>query len=177
MAKTRRRAAAGTAWKRTAIRRMERTRFATLAYLSRLPEEAVRRPRTQGDWSIKDILAHVAAWEEEGVKRLDLISSGHADRVHFYDDMAEADRFNARVVRAGRRLSLKAMLRRLASVRRRLVQSLRRLPGHARRDPSHRYPVDVWLPEFAWTHEQGHLADIKAWWKIERQSPPAIRKT
>jgi hypothetical protein len=44
------------------------------------------------------------------------------------------------------------------------------LPPSALRDPSHRYPVVGWLPEFAWTHEQGHLADIKAWWAT--QKPP-----
>jgi hypothetical protein len=167
---TTRRKGPGAAWKQTAIRRMDRTRTATLSFLKRLPEEAIVRPRTQGDWSIKDILAHIAAWEEEGAKRLALIRRGRAERVHFYDDMSEADRFNTRVVAAAARLSPRAMLSRLERARRHLVQELRKLPPSALRDPSHRYPVVGWLPEFAWTHEQGHLADIKAWWATQKAS-------
>lgn len=170
MATTARRTGPGVAWKRNAVRRMARTRAATLALLARLPEEEIRRPRTQGDWSIKDILAHIAAWEEEGAKRLDLIRRGRAARVHFYDDMREADRFNARAVASSARLSRHAMRGRLDRARRHLVQSLRRLPGTGLRDPSHRYPVVGWLPEFAWTHEQGHLQEIKAWWAAHKPS-------
>ncbi len=120
------------------------------------------------DWSVKDVLAHIAAWEDEGTKRLALITRGRAGRVHFYDDMREADRFNARVVAAARRTSLAAMRRRLARARKALVAALRRLPSEVLHDPSHRYPVAGWLPEFAWTHEQGHLAEIKAWWRHAR---------
>ena len=30
-----------------------------------VPERELLRPRTQGRWSVKDVLAHIAAWEEE----------------------------------------------------------------------------------------------------------------
>ena len=166
----RRNARSGSAFKQRAIARMTRTRHATLALLARLPEDAVLRPRTQGDWSVKDVLAHIAAWEEAGAKRLALITSGRADRVHFFDDMAEVDRFNARVVAAARRTSRAAMLRRLARVRGALVRALRRLPHDAIRDRSHRYPVAVWLPEFAWTHEAAHQREIRDWWRAERSA-------
>lgn len=155
----------GAAWKSRAIRRMATTRKRTLALLARLPDEAIRRPRTQDAWSIKDVLAHIAAWEEEGTRRLRCIARGQIGRVHFYDDMAEADRFNAGAVAADRRRSLPATLKRLARVRADLVTALRRLPADALRDPAHRYPVVHWLPEFAWTHEEGHQREIRAWWR------------
>ena len=158
----------GAAWKRRALARMARTRRAMLAQLERMSEDALLSPRTQGDWSVKDLLAHIAAWEEEGTKRLALITRGHPERVHFYDDMRAVDRFNARAVATAHRTSLAAMLRRLARVRRGLVATLRRLPSEALRDSSHRYPVATWLPEFAWTHEQSHLAEIKTWWRHAR---------
>ena len=161
------------AWKRQALARMQRTRAATLALLRRVPDEEIRRARTQGAWSVKDVLVHIGAWEEEGARRLDLIRRGRGDRVHFYDDITDADRFNARVVAGAARLSTRATLGRLQRARRRLVESLRRLPVSALRDPSHRYPVVGWLPEFAWTHERDHLAEIKAWWAARR---PAARR-
>lgn len=157
------------AWRRQAIRRMERSRRATLSFLAQLPEREIVRPQTQGRWSIKDILAHIAAWEEEGVRRLALIERGQGHRICFYDDMRAVNRFNARTVAAARVMSVPALLRRLARQRHRLIDALYRLPPRALRDPSHEVPVVGWLPEFAWTHERGHLWEIKAWWKGRRQ--------
>src|SRR2546425_3730280 len=105
---------------------MEASRRATLALVSRLPEEDVLRPRTFDRWSIKDVLAHVVAWEEETVRRLHLIARGRLDRVHWFHELVGADRFNARAATAGRRQSLAALLRRMARVRRQLVTALRR---------------------------------------------------
>ena len=147
---------------------MVRSRAATLRFLKRLPESAILEPRTQGKWSVKDTFAHFVAWEEEGVRRLELIARGRGDRVHFYNDMREADRFNARAVRRARRWSWKELLRRSAQVRRRLVEALQHVPPAELHSREHRYPVSAWLPEFAWTHEQDHLARIRAWW-AERQ--------
>lgn len=152
------------AWRREAIRRMERSRRRTLSFLSKLPEREILRPRTQGQWSVRDVLAHIAAWEEEGVHRLELIARGRGDRIRFYDDMREVNRFNARAVVAAWSIPVPALLRRLARQRRRLIDALRRFPPRALRDPLHEVPVVGWLPEFAWTHEQSHLREINAWW-------------
>jgi len=157
------------AWRERAIRRMERSRAATLRLFARLPDRVIREPRAQGEWSLRDVFAHFAAWEEEGARRLELILRGRGDRIHFFDDMREADRFNARAVRRARRWSWPALLRRAARVRARLIKTLRRLPPAALRDPSQRYPVTAWFPEFAWTHEQQHLARIRAWWRQRRR--------
>lgn len=156
------------AWRRRALARMERSRAATLRLLARIPEDAILRPRTQGAWSIKDVLAHIAAWEEEGTRRLALIARGRSDRIVWYDTMAEVDRFNARAVRAARRVPLAATLRRLARARNALVSALRRLPPRALADPAHDLPVTRWLREFAWTHETAHRQAIREWWRRER---------
>ena len=156
------------AWRQRAVRRMERSRAASLRFFQRLPERAILEPRTQGNWSVKDTFAHIVAWEEDGARRLELIRRGRGDRIHFYDDMAEADRFNARAVRRTRRWSWAALLGRAGRVRTRLGEAFLRLPPVALDDPSHRYPVTAWLPEFAWTHEADHLARIRAWWRQRR---------
>jgi hypothetical protein len=142
---------------------MTRSREATLKFLSRLPESEILRPRTQGKWSIKDVLAHIAAWEEEAVRRCDLILRDRGDRIVFYDDIKEVDRFNARAVARARKTSLPALLKRLARVRERLIERFLRLPLESLNDPNHRYPVKLWLPEFAWTHEREHLRRMREW--------------
>ena len=168
----RRSASALTGWRRRFVARIGRSRAATLALLARMPREAVERPRTQGDWSIRDVLAHVAAWEEEGTRRLALIARGRADRMVWYETMAEADRFNARAVRAARRTPLPRLLTRLARARAGLVRALRRLPPRALADPAHALPVTTWLTEFALTHEQGHRGAIRAGWAAARRRRP-----
>ena len=61
------------------------------------------------------------------------------------------------------------MLRRAARVRRAMVEALERLPAASLQDVSHAYPVTGWLPEFAWEHEEAHIARIRDWWAAERR--------
>jgi len=157
------------AWRNAAITRMTRSRDATLRLLDGVPERELLRPRTQGRWSIKDVLAHIAAWEEEAVRRFALIARGRGERIFFYDaDPLAVERFNARAVAAARHLSLGGVLRRLARVRQRLIERLRRLPPASLRDPGHKYPVGAWLPEYAWTHERQHRRRLRGWWRDRR---------
>ncbi len=160
--------AALTAWRRRAIRRMTRSRAETLALVRRIPAATLRRPWTQAAWSVRDVLVHIAAWEAEGGRRLGQIARGAGDRIVWYDTAAEMDAFNARVVRAGRRLGSRAVLRRLAAARARLLRGLRRLPAVALADPAHALPVTRWLREFAWTHEEAHRREIRAWARRRR---------
>lgn len=163
------------AWRRAAIERMTRSREATLRFLARVPEAELLRPRTQARWSVKEVLAHFAAWEEEAIRRFALIARGRGDRIFFYDrDPKAVDRFNARAVAAARSLGLGGVLRRLHRVRRRLIEGLRRLPAASLRDRAHRYPVTAWLPEYAWTHEGQHRRRLRRWWR-ERQAGGAGR--
>jgi hypothetical protein len=156
------------AWRRRALARMARSRAATLGALARVPEPMLLRPRTQGAWSIKDVLTHIAAWEEEGSRRLRLIRRGQSHRMVWYETMAEADRFNAQAVRRARRQPLRRVLARLARARAGLVAALRRLPSRALGDPTHALPVTTWLREFAWTHETAHRQEIRDWWRGQR---------
>src|SRR3989441_12714299 len=100
-------------WRRKAVRRIGAVRRSTLAFIARMPEDEIRQPRTQDRWSVKDVLAHLMTCDEETVRRFRLIARGQADRIHWFESMADADRFNARSVAAARRLPLSAVLRRM----------------------------------------------------------------
>jgi uncharacterized damage-inducible protein DinB len=39
-------------------------RRATLAFIDRLPDAEIHRPRTQDRWSVKDVLGHLLACDE-----------------------------------------------------------------------------------------------------------------
>jgi uncharacterized damage-inducible protein DinB len=147
---------------------MTRSRVETLALIRRIPVDALRWPRTQGAWSVRDVLVHIAAWEAEGARRLALIARGRGQRIVWYDTTAELDAFNARAVSAARRLGAGAVLRRLAVARARLLDGLQRLPLSALADPTHAVPATRWLREFAWTHEDAHRREIRSWWRTHR---------
>ena len=156
------------AWQRQAVRRIKSTRRSTLAFIKRLPEDEMLRPRTQDHWSVKDVLGHLMTCDEETVRRFQHIARGRADRIHWFESMADADRFNARSVASARRLGVAAILRRMAKAHTALVRGLERLPVEALRDPSHAYPVTEWLPAPGWSHEKEHIGEVKAWWRGRR---------
>jgi len=162
------RSASLATWRRQALRRIASVRKSTLAFVGRLPESEILRPRTQDRWSIKDVLAHLTTCDEETVRRFQLIAGGQAGRIHWFESMADADRFNARSVASARRLGLPALLRRMERAHVEVLEGLERLPIEALRDPSHEYPVVEWLPAPGWSHEQEHLSEIRAWWQRQR---------
>ena len=156
-------------WRRDALKHLVASRRETLAVLARLPEREILRPRTQDRWSVKDVLGHLLACDEETVRRFRLIAQGRGERIHWFESMAHADRFNARTVARARRLGLPTVLRRMQRVRADLVRRFRRLPIESLRDPSHAYPVTEWLPAPGWSHERDHVSEITAWWARQRR--------
>ena len=159
-------------WRRDAIRRMRATRKATLAFVAGLPEAEIARPRTQGAWSVKDMLAHFLSCDEETVRRFALIARNQADRIQWFESLAYADRFNAREVARLKRVGARALLRRMARVHADLVDRFERLPIAALDDRSHAYPMVEWLPAPGWSHERDHVSEAKAWWRGERTRRP-----
>ncbi len=155
-------------WRRHALRQLEAARRETLGLVARLPEAEIVRPRTLDRWSVKDVLAHLMACDEETVRRFALIARGRADRIFWFRSMADADRFNARTVGRARRLGLRAVLRRMARARAELVRRFRRLPLASLRDASHEYTVVSWLPTPGWTHERDHAHEVRDWWRERR---------
>jgi hypothetical protein len=152
-------------WRRQALERIVASRRSTLALVARLPEPEILRPRTQGAWSVKDVLAHVLSCDEETNRRFRLIAQGRADRIHWFESMAYADRFNARSVARLRRVGLRPLLRRMERAHRDLLHRLRRLPARSLDDPAHSYPVVSWLPAPGWSHEREHMSEVRAWWR------------
>jgi hypothetical protein len=156
-------------WRRQAVRRIAAVRRATVAFIARLPESEIRRPRTQDRWSVKDVLAHLLACDEETNRRLRLIARGQADRIQWFESLEYADRFNARTVARLRSLGLPGLKRRMQRAHTELIERLERLPPEAFDDPSHAYPVVEWLPAPGWSHEREHIDEVKAWWRTRQK--------
>jgi hypothetical protein len=163
-------------WQRQAIRRAVAVRRSTEAFVARLPEPEIRRARTHDRWSVKDVLGHLLACDEETNRRLRLIASGHPERIQWFESMAYADRFNARSVGRLRRLGLPALRRRMQRAHAELIERLERLPPQAFDDPSHAYPMIEWLPAPGWSHEREHIGEVRAWWRTRQKASAAARR-
>ncbi len=91
-----------------------------------LSDARLTEPGVTGDWSVKDILAHVTTWEEEALKHLPLIMAG--GRPPRYATSGGIDAFNARMTEQKRGLSLSDVRRQLDETHRRLVDFIRSAP-------------------------------------------------
>ncbi len=84
-------------------------------------------PAPDGGWSVKDILAHVRAWEEECLKYLPMIIAGK--RLPRYKDMyGGINTFNAMTYEDNKDLPLDAVLKNLDDTHERLLDYLRSVP-------------------------------------------------
>ncbi len=84
-------------------------------------------PGVMGEWSVKDILAHVTTWEEEALTHLPLIiAGGTPPRYVTYGGL---DAFNAQMTAQKRGLSLAAVRRRLDDTHRRLIAYIQSAPA------------------------------------------------
>lgn len=112
-----------------------------------------------GDWSVKDILAHVSWWEEEALKYLPLIlQGGHPPR---YSVMyGGIDGFNAQMTELRGGWSLVQVIERLDLTHQRLVEFIREVPEEQFKTET-RFRRRLRADSFG--HYPLHTAAILAW--------------
>jgi hypothetical protein len=89
-----------------------------------LSAEQLVEPGVTGDWSVKDILAHVSWWEEEALKYLPHIL--HGVRPPGYSELyGGIDALNVQMTELKRGLSLAEVLRQLEDTHARLIEHVR----------------------------------------------------
>ena len=80
--------------KNNAINKVEEGFAAVLAAITGLDESAMSR-RFYGDWSVKDILAHIAGWHEQMSEAMNRMARGERPTPEGLD-YSDADAWNAR---------------------------------------------------------------------------------
>lgn len=91
-----------------------------------LSRAGLTEPGVTGDWSVKDVLAHVTTWEAEALQYLPLILAG--GRPPRYTVYGGLDAFNARTSEEKRGLLLAEVLRQLDETHRQLRELIGRIP-------------------------------------------------
>jgi hypothetical protein len=123
-----------------------------------LPDSWLTEPGVMGEWSIKDILAHVTTWEAEALKHLPLIIEG--GRPPRYVTYGGIDAFNAQMAEQKRGLSLAEVRAQLDETHRRLLDFIRSAP-EGQLAPGTRARRRLRLDTYG--HYPEHAEAIRAW--------------
>jgi hypothetical protein len=124
-----------------------------------LSDAQMTEPGVTGDWSVKEILAHVSVWEEEALKHLPLILQG--GRPPRYSVLyGGIDAFNARMMEQKRGLSLSTVLNQLDETHRRLIDYIQAAPEE---QFTHETRFRRRLRLDAYSHYPIHAKAIRAW--------------
>ncbi|HEX5992093.1 MAG TPA: DinB family protein [Thermomicrobiales bacterium] len=103
------------------LNRLDSAWMAFQASYAGLSDSQLTEPGVAGEWSVKDIIAHVSWWEEEALRHLPSIIAG--ERPPRYSTIyGGIDAFNAMMAEQKRDLSLSDVLRQQDDTHRRLVE-------------------------------------------------------
>ena len=133
--------------------RIERSWRGLMDALAGIPEERLTEPGVVGDWSVKDLLGHVAVWDAHAVAAVRRFLAGEApgrvnwEALNEREAAARADRSLAE-----QRSEMEVAHERVRSLVRDLRPSDLDLPG-----VRHRLAVDTY------EHYDEHAAEIRAW--------------
>lgn len=139
-----------------------------------LSDEEMQAPGVVGDWSVKDILAHVTTWEEEALKHLPEIAAGKPQQ-RYKDVYGGLDAFNALKFEENQKRPLAEVRARLTETHRQLLDYLETVPDellHSRERFRTRLRWDTY------SHYPLHAAHISEWRaKFKRDQGPGIHSS
>jgi hypothetical protein len=124
-----------------------------------LTEEQLLTPNVTGAWSVRDIIAHVTWWEEEGLKHLPLVLEGGKPE-RYSDKYGGIDDFNAIMTVKRSSLTLAEVLKMHDDVHAELVEYVRNAPEDLYASET-RFRRRLRLDTFG--HYPGHTQAIRKW--------------
>ncbi len=130
-----------------------------IASYAGLPAVRLFEPSVVGDWSVKDIVAHVTTWEDEALTHLPLVLAGGAPP-RYAVKYGGLDAFNALMWERKRGLSLDDALRQQDETHRQLIDYLQGVPEEQfTRETRFRRRLRL----DTYSHYPLHAAMIRAW--------------
>jgi len=151
--------------------RLERVRWEAL--LSQVDRQHMERPRVAGDWSTKDIIGHIAAYERGLVEWLEAASRDEALTFSVLDH-PDVDYRNALIIERVRSQSVQYVLLESKRVFERLLQLVEGLSEEDVIDqertawfvkPRWKESRPLWecIADDSYRHYHQHIPDIRAW--------------
>jgi hypothetical protein len=124
-----------------------------------LSDAVMTKSGVTGDWSVRDILAHVTTWEQEALKHLPMILQG-SKPPRYSVTHGGINGFNRMMTKQKRGLTLSEVRRDLEESHRRLILYIERVPEEQFLTETpfrHRLRLDTY------SHYPKHAAAIRRW--------------
>jgi hypothetical protein len=143
---------------------MEKARSELRASYQGLSGEQMSRLGAVGEWSVKDVLSHVASWDEAMLADLVRIARGDTAALASIDlESASFDAANAAIMSQRRNVPLDEVVRGLDADRADVVAAVGRLPDSALAEGQ----FGRILLQITAAHDREHAASISAWRRKE----------
>jgi hypothetical protein len=141
------------------VKRLEKTWADFEESYAGLTSEQLLIPGVTGNWSVRDIIAHVTWWEEEALKHLPTIKQGGSSP-RYSVTYGGIDAFNALMTEQRRHLTLDEVMRQHHEVHERLMQYVQEAPEELYlRETRFRRRLRL----DTWSHYPIHAAAIRKW--------------
>ena len=151
------------------------------AFLDQIGLTRMDQPGVNGDWSMKDIVAHLTGWNRWLVARLQAAQRGAPEPPPPWPaHLQTEDEINAWIYQSNRGRSVREVLEETQQVYQQLLAVIEGLPEDVRLDPLHqqgkvyllvwlddeRFPVGEFFDHF----QEDHEPDVRAWLaRVEKQ--------
>ena len=153
-----------------------RTRQAEFeALLATLNEDQLNTPGVSGDWSIKDILAHLVAWQKRTLAYLDAVARQGEPGVESISSDAEMDELNARFYVGNKSRPLADVMTDFKNTYARVVAAVEALSEDDLFEPN-RFawlrgdPIWEQVAGNTYEHIDEHIGSIQAWLAASHQA-------
>ncbi len=150
------------AWRHRLLARLAAERARLLWQLIGLDKSTLTEPPVFDDWTAKDLLAHIAAWDELFAERIERIVAGREKEIASVD----LDARNAALHAEHKNWSLEKAVKLCTTARQEFLATLTQLSDEEfhrqRRMPWGETSARVWT-EWRARHDAAHTADMAAW--------------
>jgi len=147
-------------------KRMNREWAALEVALAGLSDEQMLEKDVVGEWSVKDLLGHMAFWAQQAAKNTELVKTGRQDKIVRPANPETTDRWNARERHARAHRPLAEVQRELEESHRQALAALADLPEEKL---SLELDGGIFLELYAvdtYDHYREHIAQVLSWRKL-----------
>jgi uncharacterized damage-inducible protein DinB len=154
------------AGKQALIARLTEARNELLSLVRSLPAERLETPGAVGDWSVKDVIGHIASWEDRLLTLAQTVLNGHAAQIEWIKGVEALLAWNHKQYLRKRAWTWDEIIRDLALMREEVLWNIgwtapEQLFQQHTLDAGSVSPAG--LLEGIVEHDQEHVAQLRAW--------------
>jgi hypothetical protein len=145
------------------LARMAESRRALQSAIDQAGPDLLVKPGSWGEWTIKDMLAHLTYWQTSAIDRLQKVAAGRSDAIQLLGGDDAIDQINENVYRANKDRPLADMLESFYSTNLSFRTAVKSLPPEVYRELSAEGTFSAARTVYAdgYGHDEEHLADIE----------------